>query len=61
MLSSPVIRFVQGWEIAGSDTITTPSSRPPTTTTVAPGSPAVASTMVSRVAMNRVWWPVRNT
>ncbi len=38
-----------------------PSSTPPTITTTAEGSPAVASTMVSKVAMNSMWWPVRKT
>ena len=61
MLSSPVMRFVHGCEMAGRATMTTPSSTPPTTTTVTAGSPEVASTMVSSVAMNSVWCPVRNT
>ena len=61
MLSSPVIRLVQGCDNAGSDTITTPSRNPPSRITTGVSSPAVANTIVSSVAMNNVWWPVRNT
>ena len=59
--SSPVIRRVQGWASAGSDTIRMPSSTAPSTTTTTVGIPAEAMTIVIRVAMNSRWWPVRKT
>ena len=57
MLSSPVIRFVHGWEMAGSATHHHAEQQPADADDDrAPGSPALASTMVSIVAMNSVWW-----
>ncbi len=61
ILPSPPTARVHGWASAGSATITTASSTEPSSTEPAEGRPVAASTMVSSVAMNRVWWPVRKT
>ena len=61
MLLLPVMRLVQGCAKAGMATRRMPSSTPPTSTTITDDWPAMASTMVSSVAMNSMWWPVRKT
>ena len=60
-LSSPVILRVHGWASAGRETMRMPRSTAPSTTVTQLPYPAVARMMVSIVAMNRTWWPVRKT
>ena len=59
--SSPVMRRVNGWAIAGSETIRMPSRAAPKGMTTQDEYPAGASTIVRSVAIKRTWCPVRNT